>query len=73
LRQPGGCGLEMLVGTRRVAVRLAGSLPLVRLGGESVAAPSACAGSVGGLRCVALLRDAYTGRLDCLRCVELLP
>jgi hypothetical protein len=38
-----------------------------------LAAPDACAGSVVGLQCVALLRGAYTGRVDGLWCVELLP
>jgi hypothetical protein len=50
--------------------------------GSQLSAPGACTGSVGGLRCVVMLRaaccvvrvrDAYTGRADGLRCVELLP
>jgi hypothetical protein len=53
---------------------------LVRLGEESAGSTQCVHGSVDGLWCVVLLHaaccmvhEAYAGRVDCLRCVELLP
>jgi hypothetical protein len=75
--RPGDCGLEMPIGTCRGSSetgRLADGLLLVRFGEESAGSARCMRGSVGGLRCVALLRaawcmvyDAYAGRVDSLR------
>jgi hypothetical protein len=84
LWQSNACGLVMPARTRRVAVRLAGGLAdgllFVWLGGElgwrrPVRArrsrrPTVC--SIAAC-CVVRVHVAYAGRVDCLRCVELLP